>query len=1128
MHTYRASAGSSPLGRETRLCHVHPQGQSSQESNFDTLGHHMKQGAASFMEGIYSRFRDVIEKDKQTDANMRSEQMWIQAFEDPSLLDEPTVTLDQRKTLRPKDLLRSLSPGERKRELVRFMRSMVPGAIRDEYAFSFKDDAFRQKVFDTFTLHNARLDMYMDRARSGEPIEIDDPDRQTMLFVQKLLIGEDVENERGTRTEERDIALTNARNIATATLLERYFGSAESLGIAVADYEEAMQCIGTDVPTDITTNATAFANALSAVRKPKSEGIGRFTGALKLGVLKTTDLKDRLLPHINARQEEENERIRQSRKERDVFKKGVETEKEKQLQSFMENWDNLGGKEKFVAIAIGVYAAYRMFTSESKFWQSIPYVLAGTYFYKKLVRGEDDAFGSMGDTAQEFFGTVSEKFSEGLKMVGLSTKQDRDSLSVMQQWLTQEQIRDPVASTFAALSEVSFGQISKSLTIDPRGGAAFDLKAGRTKIEIQIIAGKRGYNTKEIFKLIEKRNGYVGDALTHVMYMLGREGNLNTARTLEAYTKTNHITDHTTLPKRYRNMYFKIVSAGQDRAEGDLAQKSFMDVIQGLQKKQPEAAPEATLDDADVLSGDFDTPLDVPTRELEKAFLTEAENTQLGLTSRTEVTQDDGLLDVEVQESLFNMEETGLITTDAQTMLLGTFEILRRDEHIPLRDMLMAIERLKYGILVRSLKSNKLPLSAAEIGTLEGAQDVGTFDSILSFTDRLTRGTSGKFGAIENLRNIEALLQPNFMSRLFGRDVQAADANTLSELRESIGVYQRFFASLREKGNINPDLVSEIEAVLGNEGRAFFEQLFYQPEQTGNTRIANMERYFAQRVANSLVLAMLTSHRANGVHSLSTIGETRRITPNEGINLENEWKELFRIIVNADGAIGVRVPAMWEMVDVLDQEIDFDALPTQIATEKEEARREETYKDDLDKSVQIARAWFLLNQQGTDSNVQKQKEELEARIENFGETLKTFLASLTDANRAIHTAPPSTGNPGGGYRLITFLSQTLKLMGKTQSAEELTNLLATKSAGAKLVPLAAGKDPQASQETTPSQSQSTPPTAPQTPQPAGQTQAPSVTPQNTPSAGQAPSVTPQDTSSAGQAPSVTPQNTPSA
>ena len=1034
-YTHTSHAGNSSE-RELRLCFFATPAE--QPSDFEQLGRRIGQSSENFFGDMVGRFRKIIGTNEQTEANLRSERSWVEAFNHPEIQKPQRFTLDTNRSFGPRQLLLDMKPEERDIEFVRFMRQMVPDDIRALYP-----DVFAEPAFDTFPNDANTLDDYM-RTREGEPIRISAKQRKIMLAIQKLLIGENV------RDATPDI-LSNAETIARAVLIRRYGENADSLNVGVEDYKDAIASFGKNPDPAIVESASVLVERIPA---------GRFKAALRLGIFTDADLKQRFGPLLRARQEEEQAQFHESGQQMNEIDRNVQEKIRQKNRTLVENFQNMSGKEKFFAVALTGFVTYKMLTSRSKILKLIPLSIAGAYFYRRLIVGDKQPLNTMGKFTQDFIGFAGKPIRRGLEKVGvLAPESETNALSIMGNFLRQEKLDvNPSAQAFAALANVQLGTIANALQVDRNTGAV-SLSTGRgTDLNKEISAVSRRYNLDrrlilQALGMSEKEmeesgllqetdenkknqnienNREVSEAMAHVMYLLGAKERGGIAESLESaresYRAQGYIIrsfqDFKNVPGglRHFNEYINLVMLGREKANREYGDRSFMEIIQEFQSDTPNpVAP--TIDNADAVL----SPLEDGKRTEERRLYKEARTAKPALRARNSFTENGSLLDKEIRENLSNMRRLGLVDQGAEALLLTKFETLRKEEKTPLRDILIGIERLKYSILVASLDSNELPLTRDQVDRItRGGTSSTILGSILSFFNR-TVGLSSNFGEIETLGNVDTILTERLSS-----GVRSADETGFSDTRERIGAYRSFFDRLRNTEKLNPSLIKEVEGALGDDSEAFLQSLYEDPDTpfpTKNARIAAMEKYLAQRMANSIALAMLTEHRANGNHTLITETNDRLISPQEEENLLREFDEVFAAVVDQRGIEQRERIAgsegMWEMVDILDTNIDFNKLPESIPVLEGEDSETFTYDEALENLRKIGQAWFMIK----DSDPAKARI-LETRMDAIQVLIEKHVEELAKKN--IKLLPASPGNSGLGFKLVNLMIQLAKLRGKDE------------------------------------------------------------------------------------------------
>ena len=1025
--------------RETRLCFFSTPAQ--QPSNAEDAGRRLSQGAENFFGEMAGRFREIIGTDEQTQANLESERNWVAAFNHPEIQTDQRFRLDTNSSFRPIQLLLDMKPEERDIEFVRFMRQMVPGDIRAQYP-----DVFAEPAFNEFPNEANTLDDFV-RTREGKPIEITEEQRNIMLAIQKMLIGENV------RDATPNIR-SNAETISRAVLFRRYGENANSLEVGVADYEDVLKQFGENPDPNIVENAAVLVEQIEI----KSIAAGRFKAALRLGIIDNSALKQRFGPHVRARQEERQAAGHEAALGRNEIDRNVRERARRRNRTLTENFQNMSGKEKFFAVAITSFITYKILTGRSKLLKMIPLGIAGAYFYRRLVIGDTQPLNTMGKFTQDFIGFAGRPIRRGLERVGVvAPESETNALSIMSGFLDEHELdKNPSAQAFAALANVQLGTIASSLSIDRTTGKV-TLQTGRgTDLNKEIGAVARRYNLdrrlilqalgmseKEmeesgLLKEIDENkknknienNKEVSEAMAHVMYLLGAKERGSIAASLESaresYRAQGYVIrsfeDFKNVPGglKHFNEYINLVMLGRDKATRQYGDRNFIEIIQEFESETPEAvAP--TIDRADVVR----SPLEDGKRTEERNLYAETRTATPALRARSSITENGGLLDKEVIESLSNMRRLGLIDRGAEGLLRTKFETIRKEEGTPLRDILIGIEKLKYAILVGSLEASDLPLTRDKVDAItKGATKSTILGSITSFFNRAV-GISSHFGEIETLNNVDAILTERLSS-----GVRSADETGFGDMRDRIGAYRSMFQRLRSTEKLNPTLISEVEGVLGDDSEAFLESLYEDPNKpfpSKGQRIDAMEKYLAQRMANSIALAMLTEHRANGNHTLITEADDRLISPQEEENLLREFDQIFaevidqRVIDQRERTPGSE--GMWEMVDILDTNIDFNKLPESIPGLEDEDSETFTYDEALENLRKIGQAWFIIK----DSDPAKARV-LATRMDAIQKLITEHVEDLE--SRDIKLLPASPGNSGLGFKLVNLMIQLAKLRGK--------------------------------------------------------------------------------------------------
>ena len=1012
-HMYNPFTGYSPLEHESRLCF---------DGNRERLGG-IGGSAKRFIDEMVHTFGELTgsneAQNEQVKANIRSENNWARAFDSEGIFESPRVELDTTIAYGPLEILQDMEPNERRVEFIRFMRGLVPTDLRDEYI----DLGFGEPAFRDYEKLNITLDMYMDIVREGQPIEFLPGEQERLLLIQKMILGEDIR-------DGREKIPVDAENIAFITLKQRYWNKKDGLQTSIKDYEKAIAYIrdeneeahGKPIDSSLLENVSFLIKRL-----PPS----KFRGALQHGVIKNTDLSDRLGKELRRKEEERHEKTHEARMEwNDLNKRKVQKEMREKGKTFRENWNDMGGKEKLFAVALAVYFTHKMLKSNSKIARNFPLLIGGVYLYRRMVMGDPEPLNNMGTGFQNITTRAWFPIRKALeKMKILVPDSEANALPIMVEFLGKQQNTEllKAASPFAALSQVKLSSIADSVKITPTA-VTFDVKPGDPlDTEIGVYAKREGISKAKILEQITENKEQVTEAMGYVMFLIGLGTNKHggAAQALKnaginGYKDIKAIKDPDKR-KKLLNLYIPILQAGKEKASSpSYGTNSFVDVIQDFQEIK---SVQAKQDNADIIPD----PFKESNRKSELNFIEQTRSTPISLTSRQEVTKSEGLLDLEITESISNMVQLGLVTPDAEKILIDKFNIIREDKKIPLRDILLNIERLKYSILVSSLYAKKLPINADEIDKMtDGADSASVWSSILSTLNR-SIGVSSHFGKIDSLENIKTILA----ERTLKSDVRSIDSSGFKALTDRIDRYQAFFHRLRTTHTLNPSLLAEVQEELGDKEKseAFLEQIFGMPNK--EKRIGAMEQYLAQRMANEIALAMLTQHRVNAEnYTLEREHKKRLISPKEEKNLLIKFDKVFEFLADRNGyrskERGLFAEGSWEMLDILDSNIDIEKVDKTIDLDGTG-----TYSEAHEKIKMLSHVWFTQRHNGNKSVDSDDTEAMEAAAKakeasevfegdalSLGSKIRTHIMSLRDGNPSITLNPPNLFNIKTKYTKI--------------------------------------------------------------------------------------------------------------
>ncbi|MDO8649201.1 MAG: hypothetical protein Q7R81_05465 [Candidatus Peregrinibacteria bacterium] len=1022
MFTHPFPSGSE---REKRLCFItSPDGQDRALPPFQWLNDQLMGG----MQGVNEQLNPQIPSER----NMMDDVQWINAFVGPdgsgSIFDVPEKPAVPAAPMTPAKALESLSPAARVAEWEKFKAKFLSpeaSSIAPELGLSTTPDEAKRQV-------QYASDIF--------------------AMVLGQVSGEALNNMDATKRQVAELALRARYAPGKPGILHQDVKSAR------ARSDKGKQ--GLDY-----TNPELFAKSI--------DGSSFAKGAALLGIVDQETLKG--LQSLRGDMDVSgNLEVLRARQERNPLNRSIREGVEQSNRTFMENWDTLSGKQKFAIAAIGIYVGYKMFNSNWKVLKAIPVGLVGWYAYLRLVKGDTEAMNTIGTTIKSIGDMAEAKVTKFGRWTGhFGSQEDVDYLNVMANFLGKnyEKIR-PSANAFAALSQVRLSTIATAFTLsdDGRGGyLELDPKKSNLLTELKAVARKEGYNEKELIDYFRTHNGEISSGIAHVFYLHGASlpGNRETAEHIDNARQStskvisvggrvgvnpeasfDDIPDTAIDPesgKTYRHLYWTLCVAGmKNSGEG-----SFVDLIRKLSDvSSPEKKKDKDRENAQRLNN----PLNARVLGF---FASVRDGTDVNtLKPKEDILKKNGVLSAEFNATIDDYERIRLIDADAKATFSQRMETIMEDKTKKLSEIFIAIERLKYAILINATKK-KLPLDKNDALNMTGGPGEQTASAVYQFLmgpiKRNVFAATSDFDEIKHIEDVEALIKERLL-----KDIKSINGVGFPVLNKKLESYRILFKALKEKDVLNPTLVT----MLGGEpkGRELLNNLL---ALNTKERVEAMERYFSQRMTNSLALAMLTIHQSSGEHRLHQEADQRSVTPIEEQNLADEFDVLFKEIVgDVTGGSGITTvhakEGMWEMVDVRDANIGFDSIvkiDLKAAVKVDEfpdlrEKDEPLYADGLSKLSTLGHAWLLLKNReraGTISSTERdQLQDLERRAENIAEKLKEHIDKVLDAKK-IELASDTKG-----HALVDLMLRLLTAMKKenTDAWKKIDNYLNVHKTGA--------------------------------------------------------------------------------
>ncbi len=624
----------------------------------------------------------------------------------------------------------------------------------------------------------------------------------------------------------------------------------------------------------------------------------------------------------------------------------VEKEKiRKETSDVMENWNNADPRLKLLVIGVGAAAIWQAFRAKNPLGRWALYGVSGYFAYDYFINGNQNAGRDMANGFKKVVQFGGGKVRDALETVGLvGPKRNFDKLQVMGDFLEKHQLPiQPAMRGMAALSTIKLRTIAGAF--EPTQGAS---SVGGNLIlesdETQQVKGPDGkmYDQKKdqggenlrfalkrqmglmnlssdekdkTFEYFQLNGQSLGTAVAHVFFLIAgqkdKEGKKQIMNSITSFAS------YDSMPPELKSKYNQMVTEGRKMALSTYGDQSLAEIIPMLDTDDKE--PERTSDTAAIIT-------DPKTIGRTSEFATMEEmKTREGDEARADVIcAEGGLLDCDAKEFIENCAASNIIkSSDAvnapsercDIILKEKFDALRTSGK-PLKEILDAMERLKYAILVSCTKQ-QTPLSRDQIVLMTGPDSLKDPASIVNritgFLARFSVSLPGRgFGSVNSLADIDSLLT----EPILGSGPLASNGTNFMELKTKLATYGTEIAELKDvkvaAKRVADKIPNETADFFGGKEKMidFIATMTNKGDHSG--RVGRAETQLSQRMANALTRSMLLNATGQGYGERQ---ETLGITPTEQKNLAIEFDRLAYEIL---GDVSKGGDGMWSHVENID------------------------------------------------------------------------------------------------------------------------------------------------------------------------------------------------------------------
>ena len=597
-----------------------------------------------------------------------------------------------------------------------------------------------------------------------------------------------------------------------------------------------------------------------------------------------------------------------------------------ETNDFMTNFRNADPRLQLVMMGVGGYLVWKALKAKNPLGRWAVYGLFGYYAYDRFVNGNENALGDMSNGLKKVVQFSGGKMNEALRSMGLpSFKRHGDKLNAMGDFLEGQRLPvGPAMTGMATLSSVKLGTIANAFTPFEEGGAlggSLLIDKGDTaetepsgnllykELKKTMESMRLKSDEKEAtFQHLEENNLDTGKAIAHVFYLIAASETHN-IRTADDIGKELLSTgSYDALSPDLKVRYQRMVVEGRQIAINRYPNKSLMEIVESLNARG-KSEKERKEDNATLL----DDPR-VPARKNEFALLEDLPGNP-DAHIKEEILKDDGFLDKDIEEFLRNAEKSELLTSEASAEIKRKFYIVRRSGS-PLTEILQAIEKIKYAILVASTKKEQ-PLSRDDIVQMTGPDELSVTNILNQVGGYLSRFVALPHGfhTVASLADIRSMLSESW----FGSAPLASQGTNFEGLKTRVATFEKEMQNLRNVETLAKQTADKLPSTVQNDfgGKdKLIEVLKPIINQSAfATRMDHAEAHLSQRMALALTRNMRLTATPDGFGRRDELG----ITPREELNLLKEFDVLFRDVIggttNGNG--------MWRNLEDTDMNLRF-------------------------------------------------------------------------------------------------------------------------------------------------------------------------------------------------------------
>ncbi|MBI1812698.1 hypothetical protein HYR82_02870 [Candidatus Peregrinibacteria bacterium] len=651
-----------------------------------------------------------------------------------------------------------------------------------------------------------------------------------------------------------------------------------------------------------------------------------------------------------------------------VDKKFKESIKQ-QSRTFMDNYRSLPPAAQW---GLAGFAAYQMIWGKGwmgKFMRTSGFALGGTWAYMRLVKGDEKAIDHIAEFIRKGVDlTVDKGIELGRKAKLVAPKEDRDYLTIMAKFLRDRECKDVVelSQGFATLATTKIGTIAAffSPSRDGQTGKLVLDQHGKESPLALEIEGQIKKNQAGSMQDLIKHEHKIGAGVAELFAIIGAQRSENN-RFIGAYADARR----DTLPfQLFRNIrtqttpgeFAQLTARGMEIAMTDYRDKSLVDIIRELMEPQLGRERDRAQHMEDIST--------LESRRAEFALYRKSKEAPTGgsLADLVAFVKDDYAEFARNMELMEIVDDTGL-----RYLVDGLFHTImesRKPDGTPenLSSKLLAIEQLKYALVVAAFKKDQLPLTGSDVTNILKVQaesfSLGNFlTTVSSWINRNVTAITGNFGAVENLDSLEGF----FASFRPFKDVSTINQHDFRLLKQEIANLKFHFKNELE----NPDYMAgqalgRLDAAaiarLGGDTAAkkFLVELYKNADY--QRMIKESQKGLALKLAQEIVLAMITTHTKTGIHLRDADLAKRRFTPIEELNVIAMARQHYAQLVASGGALG-----MFAHVDAA-QAVFAGFKPEDVNEEEEAAKNGKPGRKEAIASLQrIATVYLILLQSGT-------------------------------------------------------------------------------------------------------------------------------------------------------------------